>query len=164
MQVLGWIAAAEGDGTRAAQLLGAADASAQSVGLSPAALGHLLPLQHSYEGIGRRRLTDKAFDLAYDQGLGAGFEEAVLLAQGKLTSSGEDAEGTSSDVGGLTRREREIAELVSRGMSNRDIAAALVISTRTAEAHVQHILTKLGLTSRTQVAAWTATDTPGSGS
>jgi non-specific serine/threonine protein kinase len=39
-------------------------------------------------------------------------------------------------------------------MSNKEVAAALVISQRTAEAHVEHILAKLGLTSRTQVATW----------
>ena len=54
----------------------------------------------------------------------------------------------------LTKREREVAELVATGMSNRDIAAKLVVSQRTAEAHVEHILTKLDFSSRTQIAAW----------
>lgn len=52
----------------------------------------------------------------------------------------------------LTRREGEIAALVARGLTNRQIAAALHISERTAENHVQHILTKLGLHTRTQIA------------
>ena len=51
----------------------------------------------------------------------------------------------SDAVGVLTRREREIADLVASGMSNREIAAKLVISRRTAEGHVDHILGKLGL-------------------
>jgi DNA-binding NarL/FixJ family response regulator len=54
----------------------------------------------------------------------------------------------------LTPREREILVLVARGKSNRDIADALVISERTARTHVSHVLTKLGLTSRTQAALW----------
>lgn len=54
----------------------------------------------------------------------------------------------------LTLREGRIAELVAQGLTNKEIAARLVISPRTAEAHVQHILTKLGFTSRAQVAAW----------
>jgi DNA-binding NarL/FixJ family response regulator len=54
----------------------------------------------------------------------------------------------------LTRRERQVAALVAEGLSNKDIAARLVIAQRTAEGHVQSILTKLGLTSRTQIAAW----------
>jgi DNA-binding CsgD family transcriptional regulator len=57
-------------------------------------------------------------------------------------------------AGPLTRREGEIAALVGRGLTNRQIAAALHISERTAENHVQHILTKLGLHTRTQIATW----------
>ena len=56
----------------------------------------------------------------------------------------------------LTRREHEIAGLIARGLTNRQIGAALHISERTAENHVQHILTKLGLHTRTQIAAWNA--------
>ena len=48
----------------------------------------------------------------------------------------------------------EIAGLVAQGLSNREIASKLVISQRTAETHVEHILTKLGFTSRAQIAAW----------
>ena len=69
--------------------------------------------------------------------------------------------GTRSDVAPpssldplLTRREREIAELIATGASNKEIASALVISPRTAEGHVVHILNKLGFTSRVQIAAW----------
>ena len=51
---------------------------------------------------------------------------------------------------------RSPASLVAGGRSNKEIAAALVISQRTAENHVEHILTKLGFTSRAQVAAWVA--------
>jgi DNA-binding NarL/FixJ family response regulator len=54
----------------------------------------------------------------------------------------------------LTAREREIAALVARGLTNRQIADALHISTRTASTHVQHILSKLGLRSRAEVAVW----------
>jgi DNA-binding NarL/FixJ family response regulator len=63
------------------------------------------------------------------------------------------------EVSRLTRREREIAELVAQGSSNRDIAAALVIAQRTAECHVENILVKLGFTSRAQIAAWMAAQT-----
>lgn len=56
--------------------------------------------------------------------------------------------------GGLSPREAEIAALVAEGLSNRGIAERLVISERTAGNHVAHILTKLGFTSRSQIAAW----------
>jgi non-specific serine/threonine protein kinase len=55
----------------------------------------------------------------------------------------------------LTPREREVAALIARGHSNREIAAALVISPHTAERHVEHILAKLDASSRAEVAAWT---------
>ena len=54
----------------------------------------------------------------------------------------------------LTAREREIASLIARGLSNRQIAEQLVISQGTVEVHVKHILGKLGFTSRKQVGEW----------
>ena len=56
----------------------------------------------------------------------------------------------------VTRRKRQVADLLAQGLSNKEISGRLVISARTAESHVEHILTKLGFTSRAQVAAWTA--------
>jgi DNA-binding NarL/FixJ family response regulator len=56
----------------------------------------------------------------------------------------------------LTAREQEVAILIAYGFTNRQIAAQLVIALRTADNHVQHIFDKLGLTSRSQVAAWVA--------
>jgi DNA-binding NarL/FixJ family response regulator len=56
--------------------------------------------------------------------------------------------------GGLTAREREVARLVAAGNTNRAIAGELVLSERTVEKHVASTLSKLGLTSRTQIAAW----------
>jgi DNA-binding CsgD family transcriptional regulator len=54
----------------------------------------------------------------------------------------------------LTRRERDVAELVAKGLTNREIAAQLYLSERTAQNHVQHILSKLGLSNRSQIAVW----------
>jgi non-specific serine/threonine protein kinase len=54
----------------------------------------------------------------------------------------------------LSPREREVAALVARGCSNREVAERLVIAQRTAEAHVTHILTKLALRSRAQLVVW----------
>jgi DNA-binding CsgD family transcriptional regulator/sugar lactone lactonase YvrE len=56
----------------------------------------------------------------------------------------------------LTRREREIAELVAQGMTNREIADRLFIGVRTAEFHVEQLRGKLNFRSRSQVAAWWA--------
>ena len=54
----------------------------------------------------------------------------------------------------LSKREREVAELLARGMSNREIAQRLFLSERTVDNHVHHILDKLGFDSRVQVATW----------
>ena len=56
----------------------------------------------------------------------------------------------------LTAREQQVAELIADGLTNRQIAAHLVIALRTADNHVQHIFDKLGLSARAQVAAWVA--------
>jgi DNA-binding CsgD family transcriptional regulator len=57
----------------------------------------------------------------------------------------------------LTPRERQVAELVAQGRTNREIAARLYLSERTAQNHVQHILTKLDLPNRSQIAVWITT-------
>ncbi|MDX1520456.1 MAG: LuxR C-terminal-related transcriptional regulator, partial [Anaerolineae bacterium] len=55
---------------------------------------------------------------------------------------------------GLTAREREVATLIAQGKSNRAIAEALFVQERTAAKHVENILSKLGYTSRAQIAVW----------
>jgi predicted ATPase/DNA-binding CsgD family transcriptional regulator len=77
-------------------------------------------------------------------------EEAVRLA---LANEPDDAPPPGPRRT-LTRREAEVAALVSRGLTNRDIAGRLFLSVRTVEVHVDHILTKLGFRTRTQLAAW----------
>ena len=67
-----------------------------------------------------------------------------------------------SDEAPLTARELQVARLIAAGRSNTDIAAELVISQRTAENHVEHILAKLGFTSRARIAAWVAGSQPDS--
>jgi ATP/maltotriose-dependent transcriptional regulator MalT len=63
---------------------------------------------------------------------------------------------TKKTFEGLTQREREVAALIARGKSNREIADALVVAPRTIETHVHSILSKLGFTSRAQIAVWAA--------
>jgi non-specific serine/threonine protein kinase len=82
---------------------------------------------------------------------------AQVLDQAEHTrSSTRSGQPDADGAGSLTSREQEIAGLLARGLSNKAIARSLVIAQRTAEAHVANILAKLGLTSRSQVAAWVA--------
>ena len=69
-------------------------------------------------------------------------------------------EPTSLSDGALSDREREVAMLVARGFSNRQIASELIVSERTVDSHVSHILRKLSLVSRAQIAAWAVQQRP----
>ena len=85
-----------------------------------------------------------------------GPEATRLRSQGSRAARSLGADrllGASSDDP-LTPREREVADLVAEGLTNRQIAERLVLSERTAQNHVQHVLTKLGLSNRAQVTAW----------
>jgi DNA-binding CsgD family transcriptional regulator len=82
--------------------------------------------------------------------------EALALARAVLEVSTELSEGRKRGRDILTRREREVAQLVEEGLTNREIAARLFITERTAEGHVEQIRSKLGFRSRAQVAAWAA--------
>jgi non-specific serine/threonine protein kinase len=99
----------------------------------------------------RQALGTTAFLAAFDKGAGLSYDEAVAYAIGD-TPAGAPS-GTAGQSSPLTRREREIAQLIAQGMSNKEIAATLVIALRTAESHVEHILNKLGFKSRAQIAA-----------
>jgi DNA-binding CsgD family transcriptional regulator len=107
-----------------------------------------------------RRRADATRQQAEDL-LGAG-AAARLFQEGRRMSTEEaiayalSEEAAVRSPGGLTPREMQVAALVARGRTNRHIATALFISVRTVESHVDHILTKLGLANRTQLAAWAA--------
>ncbi|MFF9197825.1 ATP-binding protein [Streptomyces sp. NPDC014779] len=102
-------------------------------------------------GLGAERFTQ-----VYTHGARLPVSQLVDIACGH--GQGADAvppppEGDGSAMGPLTPREREVAALIGDGLANREIAERLVISKRTADTHVEHILTKLGVASRVQIAA-----------
>jgi DNA-binding CsgD family transcriptional regulator len=173
MEVLAWVAAAHGRGDRAARLLGAIHAAWRSIGAT--LFRHLVPDHDRCEARAREMLGRSMYDAAFTDGAALAFDDAVAYALeerraarsfagsgGAGSSGGGGAAGRRglSRTGGaalsLTRREAQIADLVAQGLSNREIAEALVIAPRTAEGHVERILSKLGFTSRAQIAAWVA--------
>lgn len=147
LEALGWTAS-DRSAERAAVLMGAAQ------GIWP--LGHsegvLLPTTAVFhdecERISRGVLGDRRFDDAFRRGRVMGTDAAVAYALGERPGD------TPVESVRLTKRERQVADLVAQGLSNKQIAAKLVISLRAAQGHVEHILTKLGFTSRAQIAAW----------
>ncbi|MGW4339445.1 protein kinase domain-containing protein [Rhodococcus koreensis] len=152
LEALAWIAAAEGSARRAAVLLGAAYALGQMTGASTVVFPGLLVHHEECMRSTRRALGQRVFEAAHREGGSLDLDAAVAYALGEKPAVAPAA-GPSTE---LTKRERQVADLVANGLTNKAIAARLVISQRTAQGHVEHILTKLGFTSRTQIAAWVA--------
>ncbi|RYF57485.1 MAG: LuxR family transcriptional regulator, partial [Comamonadaceae bacterium] len=151
LQVSAWIAAEEHNVRRAVVLMGAAQTLARSVGSPTVMVPNLLIYQQECERRARRTLTEHAFAAAYRQGEALGFDAAVAFALGEQVSASATSTGPQPTP---TKREREVAALIAEGLTNKEIAARLVISPRTAQGHVEHLLTKLGFSSRAQIAAW----------
>ena len=164
VQALSWCAASSALPDRAARLLGAAQAVWRTSGAKVDETNAYSQFdQRAMEGV-REAMGEAKFQAVFSEAAGYSYEQAVALALG---AEGEPdrktpQRATSGPVsqpdapGGLTRRELEIADLLAEGLSNKEIAARLVIAQRTAETHVDHILGKLGLSSRAQVASWIA--------
>ncbi|WP_280345486.1 protein kinase domain-containing protein [Nocardia abscessus] len=156
LEALAWTVAERGDAERAAVLMGTAQGNWLVGGSVRAVLRSMSRFHEQCERRTRRTLGARGFGAAFRQGQGMGMDAAVAYALGEQLPGKAPAAGKSAK---LTKRERQVAELVARGLSNKQIAAELVISQRTAQGHVEHILTKLGFTSRAQIAAWIVKET-----
>jgi predicted ATPase/DNA-binding CsgD family transcriptional regulator len=151
LEVLAWAASAESAYERSEALLGTADALWKAAGAS--LFPYLAEFHRRCEAKTREALGERGFAAAARRAENLTLAELMAYALGEPTKVVERA---PADAAALTRREQEIAELVAQGLSNRQIASKVVISQRTAEGHVEHILAKLGFTSRAQIAAWIA--------
>ncbi|GAA2870833.1 LuxR family transcriptional regulator [Streptosporangium fragile] len=153
LEALAWIAATEGRYQRAARLLGSLQAVWRAIGAPLSGYGHLVHYHDECESRTREALGEPAFGAAVRRGAKLSRDEVLSYAlQEGGTDGGPRAE--TGEPSPLTRRETEIAGLVAQGLTNKEIAAALVIAQRTAEGHIEHILNKLGFNSRAQIAAW----------
>ncbi|MBV9578678.1 MAG: response regulator transcription factor, partial [Chloroflexi bacterium] len=109
-----------------------------------------------YLDIARQRIGEPAYAGAWLAAEAESLDDSLVLA-GQLLSSVGNApvrSATNRQGDALSERERQVALLVTRGYNNREIAEELVISLKTAEAHIHHILNKLGLSNRVQIATW----------
>jgi DNA-binding CsgD family transcriptional regulator len=106
-------------------------------------------LSRSNRPTAARRLAEEARELALSMGAAPLVERAdtVLRRLGDRTPDGEE-------WAPLSAREYEVARLIAEGRTNAEIARIIVVAPKTVAAHVEHILTKLNMGRRTEVAAW----------
>jgi non-specific serine/threonine protein kinase len=131
--------------------MGAAESLAKSTRSSTVLFPDLLVYHEECEQSARSALGRKEYESARDEGRTLVVDDAVAFALGERSPKRPSSSRGTAD---LTKREREVADLVAEGLTNKQIAARLVISPRTAQGHVEHLLAKLGFASRTQIAAW----------
>lgn len=155
------VASARGDVERAARLFSAAEATHEFIGnivKEPERTVYARSVAST-----RAQMTSEAFEAAWEAGRRMPIDEAVAEALadkptptpevGELLSIGATLRAKSPGDYNLTEREVEVLRLLVEGKSDREIGAALFISPRTAQAHVSHILAKLGASTRTAATA-----------
>jgi len=150
------LAVAAGDPQRALRLCGAA-ASERDAMRAPLAPRWQALAQTTVVDPARAALDPERADAAWAAGARLSLDEAVAYALTDPATAPADRSGRAAqarDGEALSRREREVARLVAKGLTNRQIAKQLVIAERTVEGHVERIRGKLGARSRTQVAVW----------
>jgi DNA-binding CsgD family transcriptional regulator len=157
LEGLASVAGTRGEARRAARLFGAARTLREAMSVQQQFGEHAL--EEPYSSVARTRLDEASWEAAFAEGQAMTYDEVFEYAfseEDPDTSDGPTpqalpAEETTSN---LTRREREVALLVERGLTNRQIASELSISERTVEKHVGKMLKKLGFSSRARIAVW----------
>ena len=130
----------------AARLFGAADAVRQRVGQVRFQI-HQAGYEASVATL-RDAIGDDEFSDAWAEGSALSTDEAIAYSQRRRGERKRPTSGWAS----LTPTERDVVRLVSEGLANKDIATRLFVSPRTVQTHLTHVYTKLGLTSRVQLA------------
>ncbi|MEE2060719.1 LuxR C-terminal-related transcriptional regulator [Rhodococcus artemisiae] len=161
--LLGWALAEQGHGERAAVVLGAASSMWGSIGRQLYGADHWNTLRARAVDTARHHVGGSAFDAAWARGQAMTAPELLAYifdedcaehdhpAPDRSYSAHTTATTDTSQLELLSPREREVAELVAQGLTNKQIAEKLVLSSRTVEGHVEHLLRKLCLSRRTEV-------------
>jgi non-specific serine/threonine protein kinase len=153
LEELALVASARGLAERAACLFAAASGWWGAMGV------RLLPVERADHDRGveeaRSVLGEAQFTATWSHGSALSQQQGVDLGLtgGEVAPTAKPPMPTTEH---LTVREREVAILIAQGLTNHEIAERLVITRRTAEAHVTHVLTKLDMRSRAQIAVWAA--------
>ena len=162
LEGLAWVAGSSGQPERAALLLGASAALFEQLGLMP-----ILPYwdvhHNACENGVRASMGETRYRPSWERGHALSRDQVVAVALESAPPADKDGPvvPTAHHTDELSAREMEVARLVSDGLTNPAIAAELFVSVATVKTHVSHILTKLGLESRVQLANWAADHEPG---
>jgi non-specific serine/threonine protein kinase len=162
IQGLAGTAVTRGRHAEAARLLGAAAGLFERIGL---ATESTVPLRDHEMVLAREAITqareaigEVPFSTAWAEGRALTLQEAVqeadALAATLLTATPSPSPEHDPAADALSPREREVLRLVARGQTDAEIAAALFLSKRTISTHLTNVFGKLGLTNRTEAAAW----------
>jgi predicted ATPase/DNA-binding CsgD family transcriptional regulator len=146
---LAGVALSFGQLERAARLLGAVDAAKEASGIRRPALA-----QHtsSVTGAVQEHLPEPEFAVAWNEGRALRFDDAIADALA-LASSVSTKQPTPDRGSRLTARELDVLRLLAQGQSDKEIAVALRIGTRTVQTHVGNLFAKLGVNARAEAAA-----------
>ncbi|GAA2584575.1 hypothetical protein GCM10010304_29020 [Streptomyces roseoviolaceus] len=156
LDLLASIAGERGAHRHAALLMGGADRVWADIDTGRWGAHTLNSVRRDSEERACRALGRDAFERAHRRGGGLGLAELVgqALQEPARPRPGDSPAPHDDTTVRLTRRETEVARLVAEGLANQQIADRLVIARRTAEGHVERILSKLGFSNRSQIAAW----------
>ncbi|MFY9919542.1 MAG: LuxR C-terminal-related transcriptional regulator, partial [Mycobacterium sp.] len=154
LDVLAGLAGDAGSLPEAARLFGAAAGIRQRTGEVPFAI-YRADYESSVEAL-RNAMDDTDFQAAWAEGAALSTDEAIAYAQRGRGERKRPSSGWAS----LTPAELDVVRLVSEGLGNKDIAARLFVSPRTVQSHLTRVYTKLGLSSRVQLAQETARRSP----
>ncbi|MEV5649519.1 LuxR C-terminal-related transcriptional regulator [Nocardia sp. NPDC052254] len=151
--LLSWTLAALESPTEAAVLLGATSTMWGSIGQQLYGSAGWIALREEAIGTARREAGPSAFERCWERGRAMSMTDLVDFALADSARPAGAGTAVRQRHAVLTARETEVADLVAIGMTNKQIAAKLVLSPRTVEGHVEHVLNKLGLSRRGELAA-----------
>jgi ATP/maltotriose-dependent transcriptional regulator MalT len=157
LEGLAWTTSDEGRAETATRLLGQVETIRNTCGIRR--LSHEATVFDAAVERLQAELGESRFASAWAEGAAMTIEHALAEARESVTVKSRRDQVVDKcrdrlQILPLTKREREVALLIARGMTNRDIAAQLAIADSTAERHVANIRGKLGYSSRAQVAVW----------